>query len=112
MEKLDSHSATRGGREFHNRCFSERVSKLVAKLTPKQKEVVSRVGFRVFLDMKHVVGNISLISFLVNQVDTRNNNLSIHGKTFALTKERFEEIMGVYDGEEEILLEGEDEVAS
>ena len=81
-----------------NRCSIDRVSKLVAKLTPKQKEVVRRVGFGVFLDMKHVVVTISLISFLVNQVVTLNNKINIHGKTFVLTNERFEEIMGVYDG--------------
>ena len=40
---------------------------------------------------------------------TRNNNITIHGKSFVLTKEMFKEIMGVYDGGEEILLEGKDE---
>ena len=109
MEKFDSYTTARGSMEFQNRCSSDKVSKLVAKLTPKQKEAVRKVGFGVFLDVKHVVVDISLISFLVNQVDTRNNNNSIYGKTFVLTKERFEEIIGVYDGREEILLEGEDE---
>ena len=41
MHKFESSSAARGGsnnsigRELQNRCSSDRVSKLVAKLTPK-----------------------------------------------------------------------------
>ena len=63
----------------------------------------------MFLDMQHgIVVHTSLVSFLVNQVDALKNQLSIHGKTFLLTKDRFEEIMGVYDGGEDIKL-AEDE---
>ena len=99
MDKFELSSAGGGGsnnsigRELQKRCSSDRVSKLVAKLTPKQKEAVRRVGFGVFIDKKHVAVNISLIAYLVNQVDTRNNNLTIHGKSSVLTKERFKEIM-------------------
>ena len=38
-----------------------------------------------------------------------NNTISIHGKSFVLNKDSFEEIMGVYDGGEEIFLERQDE---
>ena len=51
----------------------------------------------------------SLVSFLVNQVDAQNNQLIIHGKTFLLTKDHFEEVIWVYDGGEEIKLTAEDE---
>ena len=118
MDKFESCSTTRSGsnnsigRELQNRCSSAKVRKLVVKLTTKQKEAVRRVGFGVFIDMKHVVVNTSLIVYLVNQVDTRNNIITIHGESFVLTKEMFEEIMGVYDGGEEILLEGKDENVS
>ena len=115
MGKLDSYSDAPGvsntysGREFQNRCSSERVCKLVFKLTTSQKEAIKRVGFGVFIDMKHVAVNISLIAFLVKELDTRNNTISIHGKIFILNKDSFEEIIGVYDGGEEIFIESQDE---
>ena len=63
------------------------------------------MSFGIFIDMKHVAVNISLIAFLINQLDTRNNTISIHGKSFVLTKDSFQEIMAVYDRGEEIFLE-------
>ena len=111
MNKVESSSDSPGvsntysSREFQNRCSSNRVCKLVAKLTTRQKEAIRRVGFGVFIDMKHIVVNISLVAYLVNQLDTRNNTISIHGKSFVLTKDNFQKIIGVYDGGEEIFLE-------
>ena len=82
----------------------------MGKMTKQQKEAVIRVDFGVFLDMQHdIVVHTTLVSFLVNQVDTLNNQLTIYSKTFLLTKDRFEEVMGVYDGGEEIKLAAEDE---
>ena len=70
------------------------------------------MDFSIFIDMKHVAVNISLAAYLVNQLDTRNNTISIHGKSFVLTKYSFQEIMGVYDGDEEIFLERQEESGS
>ena len=78
MDKFGSASDGPGGsntsssKDLQNRCSSDRVYKLVAKLTTRQKEAIRRVGFGVFIDMKHIVVNISLVAYLVNQLDTRN----------------------------------------
>ena len=53
--------------------------------------------------------NIRFVSFLVNHVDALKSQLSIHGKTFLLIKDRFEEVIGVYNGGEDNKLAVEDE---
>ena len=69
MGKLESSSDPLGisntysSMEFHNRCSGDRVCKLISKLTTSQKEAIRRMGFGVFIDMKHVAVNISLIAF-------------------------------------------------
>ena len=103
-------SASTSGREFHNRCCSDRVRKIVGRMSIEQKEAVRSVGFGVFLDMKDgLTIHSSLVSFLVNQLDPLNNQLSVHGKKFLLTKDRFEDVMGIKDGGEEINFRGEDD---
>ena len=69
MGKLESSSDPPGvsniysGRELHNRCSSDRVCKLVSKLTTSENEAIRRVDFSVFIDMKYIAVNISLIAF-------------------------------------------------
>ena len=111
MENVPSSSRGRGNREIQFHCSTNRLRKIVSKISARQKEAVWRVGFGVFINIQDHVVNSGLISFLVNQLDTLNNQLTIHGKTFLLTSDRFGEIMGVSNGGEDIKL-GNDDQAS
>ena len=83
MEKFESNSASTSGREFHNRYCSDRVRKIMGKMSIQQKEAVRSAGFGVFLDMQHgIVVHTSLVSFLINQLDALNNQLTIYDKNF------------------------------
>ena len=85
-------------KEFQSRCSSDHVCKVVAKLSSDQKDAIKMVGFGVFLDMKHVAVNMSLVASLVKQLDSQTRSLTIHDKSFLLTDDHFERLMGVSDG--------------
>ncbi|POO00521.1 Ulp1 protease family, C-terminal catalytic domain containing protein [Trema orientale] len=94
----------KGSRKVQCRCSTEKVCCVISSMTDEQKSVITNCGFGLFLRMKTPFIKSTLISYLIDRIDTEGRTLTIHGNTYSLTKESFEAVMGLLDGEEEIIV--------
>ncbi|PON34966.1 hypothetical protein TorRG33x02_352440 [Trema orientale] len=94
----------KGSRKVQCRCSTEKVYCVISSMTDGQKSVITNYGFGFFLRMKMPFIKSTLISYLIDRIDTEARMLTIHGNTYSLSRESFKAVMGLLDGGEEIIV--------
>ncbi|PON46525.1 hypothetical protein TorRG33x02_325730, partial [Trema orientale] len=73
-------------------------------MNDEQKTALTKCGFVSFLHMKPPFVKSSLISYLIDKVDSEVRTLIIHENTYLLNRETFEFVMGFLDSGGEIII--------
>lgn len=66
--------------------------------------MIGNSPFRRLFGLKGDATNRNLIKDLLNAWNTSNSSLSFHGRSYRLTQEDFAAIMGIEDGDEDIIV--------
>ena len=93
-------------RSIQARCSPTRFVNLCTKLKNEFRTVVREMGFSSLLEMSSCTIFRPLVGWLIENFNTEDASLCVHGKTFILNASSFEMVMGVKDGGEDFEQEG------
>ncbi|TXG60525.1 hypothetical protein EZV62_015098 [Acer yangbiense] len=92
---------------FDTRCTPVHLSEIVSLLSDVQKDAVRELGFSNLLTLNCGRLRRDLCGWLVSKFDTSNLSIELHGKRFTLDPSVFSHIMGISDGGDIVVLDGD-----